>query len=436
MGSLEVAQTVHPYGKYMVASEELEPGHGWDYEELVQYIGATPTATAENIGRKMVDSFIDSPKHQGPFSNIKTLSLVNLQAFPQVAQALDGVANSLNANIDSSYAPFMQAAGKAEGYGVQNKGSVEMGIDLTDFAQQLKTLQPSMNSELDALLSSLEPYIIYSKRDVARPKAHGVAIFSPRYTAPVQNDLYSESAAVSRSWRNYAKAFVEKGTQDTESPVISEEIENCVDGFHCLVIDDNVGISEALSMNAFQDPENESEFIITSTINMDIAADKASGTYGLFVWDGSVEALCNGACAEDYSNAMGIPANVENLTENGKLLASADGFLNDREVVYYFLAGDNGVEDFWAVPFSQDAEGNIIISKEQIPITQGDKIQFSNARINADTGELTYETDPGFTLSAQPTFESVQLPGNKFYFAIASDLAGNVVASEPRIVAE
>lgn len=436
MGSVEVAQTVQPYGTYMVASEELEPGHGWDYEDLFQYIGSTPKASAEGIGRKMVDSFIDSPKHRGPHSNIKTLSLVDLRRFPEVQSAIDTLAEQLNGSLDSYYEPFMQAATRAEGYGVQNKGGIEMGIDLVDFAQKLKSLQPDLAASLDALIASLKPYTLYSKRDVSRPNANGVAIFSPRYTAPVQNDLYSESASVSRSWRNYAKAVVEKGTQDNQEPVITQEIDNCADGFHCLLIEDNVGVAEALSMNAIQDPENSNEYIITSTINMNITADKASGSYGLFIWDGSVEALCNGPCADDYANAVGIPAHVENLTEEGKILASADGFLNGQEVVYYFLAGEQGVEDFWAVPFSQDANGNVIISREQFALGQGDKIQFSNARLNVETGSLSYETDEGFTLSAEPVFESVQLPGEKFYFAVASDLKGNVAVSQPRFVTD
>ena len=32
MGSLEVMQTVSPFGHLLLVSEEVEPGHGWDYE--------------------------------------------------------------------------------------------------------------------------------------------------------------------------------------------------------------------------------------------------------------------------------------------------------------------------------------------------------------------------------------------------------------------
>lgn len=434
MGSIEVAQAVHPYGRYMVASEELEPGHGWDYEELVSYMGQNPQASVVALGKKFVDSFIDSPKHQGPYSNSKTLSLVDLGKFEPVATALDGLSQTLEANLQTSYEPVLQAASRAEAYGVQNQNSVEMGVDLKDFAQQLKTEQPQLAGDLDALTQSLDSYVIYSKRDASKPHANGVSIFSPRYPNPVENDLYSEEAAASRSWRTYAQDFVKRGQNDTQAPVIESEVENCADGFHCLTITDDVGISEAVSINALQDPALPDEFYITSTINMDITANKAEGVYGLFIWDGTAPVICDGACADDLSNGLEIPVNVENLTEDGDLLASADGSLNGKQVVFYMVAGDKGVKEIWAVPYSVDAQGNVALSREQLTVGQGDALTFSYQKLNAQTEALSYEESDVLTLHSAPVFDDVALPGVRFYFALASDLKGNVAVSDPHLV--
>ena len=434
MGSIEVAQAVHPYADYMLGSEELEPGHGWDYEELVTYMGQNPGASVAAQGTKFVDSFIDSPKHQGLYSNNKTLSLVDLKQYETVAAQLDGLSESLAANLETSYEPVLQAASRAEAYGIQNQNSIEMGVDLKHFAENLKLEQPQLNTDLDKLIGSLNSYVIYSKREQSKPNANGVSIFSPRYPNPVENDLYSEEAAASKAWRSYTQDFVKKGKSDNQAPVVEAEVENCEDGFHCLTITDNVGISEAVSINAFQDPESENDFYITSTINMDLTSSKEDNLFGLFIWDGLAAVVCDGACEEDASNALGIPINVENFTEDGRLFATADGTLNGEEVIFNLIAGDDGVEENWAVPYTIDAEGNVIMSREQLPISIGDSITFYAEKLNVETEELDYEESQTLTFGSEPVFDDMVLPGIRFYMAIASDLNGNVAVSEPRLV--
>lgn len=434
MGSIEVAQTVQPFARYMVASEELEPGHGWDYQDLIQYIGSNPTASPLAIGKKFVSSFIQSEKHKSPSSNIKTLSLVDLEQYPKVAESLDALANALNNNLEDSYEPLLQAASRSEGYGVQNKGSVEMGVDLKHLASNIKQLQPQLSGEVDQLIAALDSYVLAAEKDNSRPNANGVSIFSPRYPAPIQNNLYSEAAAASKSWRGLSQNFVAKGLNDTEDPkIVSEEV-GCADGFNCLTITDNVGVSEAVSLNAVLDPENPNDVIITSTINMGIFSDKAQNIYGLYQWDGTAEVLCNGPCKEDISNGLGIPVNVENQTEDGKLLGSADGLLNNNEVVFYFLADESGIIDFWAVPVSVDEQGNVIMNKEQLSIAAGDTLQFVNMRVNTETGELSFDTSDPLQLTSGPVFDNLALPGQRFYMAVATDLKGNAAVSEPHLV--
>ncbi|MGV3526196.1 MAG: clostripain-related cysteine peptidase [Candidatus Sericytochromatia bacterium] len=434
MASIEVAQAVHEFGDYMIASEELEPGHGWDYEELTQFMGTNPGASVVTLGRKFVDSFIDSPKHQNPYSNNKTLSLVDLQQFDKVIAPLDELSGALEANLESSYAPVLQAASRAEAYGVQNQNSVEMGVDLKHFAENLKAEQPDLAAPLDSLVGALDSYVVYAKREQSKPNANGVSIFSPRYPNPVENDLYSEDAAASKAWRSYTQDFVEKGKADTEAPVIVSEESDCADGVHCLTITDNVGISEALSINAFQDPEDENQVYITSTINMDLTASKEDNLYGLIAWDGSAAAICNGPCDETLSNGLGVPFNLENFTEDKRLLATADGSLNGEKVVFHMIADENGIAEFWAIPYTIDAEGNVIMSREQLPVGAGDRITFTYEKIDLTTEEAVYEESDPLTFSAAPVFDDVALPGVRFYFAVASDLKGNTAVSEPRLV--
>ena len=44
MATVEVAKVIEPHAKYMIASEEIEPGHGWLWNAVIQLY--TPKRTA------------------------------------------------------------------------------------------------------------------------------------------------------------------------------------------------------------------------------------------------------------------------------------------------------------------------------------------------------------------------------------------------------
>ena len=57
MATIEVVEAVAPYSDIMVGSEILEPGDGWDYSFL-QIIVDNPSTTPEQLGAKIVDTFV------------------------------------------------------------------------------------------------------------------------------------------------------------------------------------------------------------------------------------------------------------------------------------------------------------------------------------------------------------------------------------------
>ena len=57
MATIEVVEAVAPYSDIMIGSEILEPGDGWDYSFL-QLIVDNPSASPEQLGAKIVDTFV------------------------------------------------------------------------------------------------------------------------------------------------------------------------------------------------------------------------------------------------------------------------------------------------------------------------------------------------------------------------------------------
>ena len=58
-GSLEYANILAPYAKYMVASADLEPGDGWSYTEVINHLLSNPNATGAEVGKIICDKYAE-----------------------------------------------------------------------------------------------------------------------------------------------------------------------------------------------------------------------------------------------------------------------------------------------------------------------------------------------------------------------------------------
>jgi len=88
----EVAYEVAPYAKYIVASEELEPGYGQDYTAFVGSLAESPNASALEVSKFWVKAFGDF--YNNYYSQIKqsatcsALDTAKLEGFKEKADKL------------------------------------------------------------------------------------------------------------------------------------------------------------------------------------------------------------------------------------------------------------------------------------------------------------------------------------------------------------
>ena len=111
MASVEVAKVVEPHARYMIASEELEPGHGWLWSEVVRAYAEEDDVV--EVGRRMVDNFVQDVHPE--FTDGKTLSLLDLGRYDDLVAALDPVAWAFGQHLDavSSYSASLISGGHA-----------------------------------------------------------------------------------------------------------------------------------------------------------------------------------------------------------------------------------------------------------------------------------------------------------------------------------
>jgi hypothetical protein len=107
MATYEVVSTLAPYADYMVASEEVEPGHGWNYGQLA-LIEEEPETDAPTLASAMLEGYSDQAVDEGTEADI-TLGILDLAAVDELQAAMGDVAE---AYIDDpgAYTPELASA--------------------------------------------------------------------------------------------------------------------------------------------------------------------------------------------------------------------------------------------------------------------------------------------------------------------------------------
>lgn len=185
MASLENAHALYGYGRYLVGSEETEPGAGWSHDSYLQAMAQDSTMSPAAIGEKIVDSFIDfyMEKNCGinniPFYSITTsFSLIDLNKAEETYQAYcalneklleDAVKNnSILTKIGSAAQNATRMAG--ESYEIYNL------IDLGNYMQALSSLYPQ---ECGKVLENLDEAVIYHRGNGYLSEAAGMNVYMP-----------------------------------------------------------------------------------------------------------------------------------------------------------------------------------------------------------------------------------------------------------------
>lgn len=180
MASVEVAHVLEPYADYMVGSEELEPGHGWSYRDVMDHLADNIDSTPSELGQAIIEGFVDQSEDYGT-SDAITLSLIDLSEIDAVLTSLDKLlARALIGLNDQDIKEFLlKARLESESYGEGNSASdipdSDM-VDIIDFATRLNEYYPAQAEELVlAIYEAVDKNINSSYK----PNASGLSMYIP-----------------------------------------------------------------------------------------------------------------------------------------------------------------------------------------------------------------------------------------------------------------
>ena len=205
----EIAYQLKGNADYLVASEELEPGKGWDYGMWLNAVGNLNSKTPAAVTSALVDTYGKSYGPGGSQTSGRdeiTLSSVDVNAFNNnVVPALDNFVTAATRNMASEKAAFQAARAKAQVF--YNK-------DCADLGSFLKNLQgSSRNSDVTRaagdLASAYKSSVVREVKSSHFPNASGLVLYFPTPTQrfnPVYDDA-SKIAFSNTGWKNFLKSY-------------------------------------------------------------------------------------------------------------------------------------------------------------------------------------------------------------------------------------
>ncbi len=197
MGALETGLALRPYAEYLLASEELEPGHGWDYRVLENLIG---TSTAVEMAGALIDGFAAQAQAQNTDDAI-TLSLVDMYNLKAIERALHAMDNALVDN-NSVTPAVVRARDAALEFGRDPSGSASAHmLDLGNIATAISRTVPSLATGANQLTAAIDAAVLDQTTGRTTARATGIAVYWPPFRRAYNPD-YENLPGVT-AWRDF-----------------------------------------------------------------------------------------------------------------------------------------------------------------------------------------------------------------------------------------
>lgn len=170
MASAEVAYTLSDYSKYMIASQEVEPGAGWSYDFLGKI---RIDSTAIDIGKSIIDSYSNYYSDKVNGKGI-SLSLINLEKVENLENKLNDLFSNVDENLVLEFSSISRSRSSTKSYG---RVSQTISYDLVDMYDLIEHLPKKYYDLVENLKNSIDDMIIYQKTDLNN--THGISLYFP-----------------------------------------------------------------------------------------------------------------------------------------------------------------------------------------------------------------------------------------------------------------
>lgn len=437
LATVDVASTFRGFAKYLVASEELEPGNGWLYSGWLGALAKNPDMDGAALGTAICDTYYQGCEEMGT-QDQTTLSVTDLSKLDPLLEAYESFGQEAfvaAAENPGFFAELGRAAAQSENYGgnTREQGYTNM-VDLGHLARQTAEMLPSAQRVCDALADC----VIYQVSGPYRAEATGLSCYYS-YNGDVDDLNGYITVGTSTAFKHlYAYELTGELAEGGGEYLRSLDIEGLPERVTLadmgwdgapLDVDDN-GIAfltlgpkandvlAGIGLSLFYVDEAEDQMLLLGTDN-DMNADWENGVfYDNFraVWgaiDGHLVYMELSFESEDY-NLYSVPILLNDEAYN-------------LQVVYDFTT-----EEWSILGASQGLDDSGMASKELRLLAEGDVIT-TIWKVGSFTGDddLEMYTAEELTVTADTAFGEVPLFDGRYSMVFEMwDSAGNYAYSD------
>ena len=271
MATYEVAHAVNGLTRYLLASEELEPGHGWDYRAFATLLDQS-SVQAVDLGVALTDGFERQAKEAGTSGDI-TLSLLDMAHFDDFTERFRAILSDVTSAPELTF-PRMRTAGtKVPSYGSNPDPSKSTHhIDLAAFVAEWFDWNPLLLEDFESALDNL---VVYKVAGPANERSTGLSIYFPREKAYAEaaealHDADYFEDPIHSQWANFLQEYLNAGAELPEEsyPKIdpdSVEYETKPDGIYISAVlepGSSENVAEVTMYYGVVDPEDDELYYI------------------------------------------------------------------------------------------------------------------------------------------------------------------------------
>lgn len=181
MAMVETAFAVKECASVLVASQELEPGSGWQYDDWLLKLNKKPAMTPQQLGSMLVDSYKKACSTSATLYPTGTLSAMELSHSDAVATSISNLADELMKDLKSNSASVERARAKCQRYGDGKMNHIDLCVFTVELAKEFPS--GAINSACQTLLKEVKSSIINRwagpKRSGSGYESNGLAIYFP-----------------------------------------------------------------------------------------------------------------------------------------------------------------------------------------------------------------------------------------------------------------
>ena len=239
MGMMEVADAFSPYVHYMIASEETEPGFGWDYHFLSN-VDSAEDLYGEQVSKYIIDKYADF-YDSGVYQTDYVLACYDLTKSANMVNSFEQFIAATQQDLSAgNYSEIAQKRDYTKSFGKVGGVSLYDCVDLYNFAQNFSNTH---HEEASTLMNSIDDMVVYMSTNMGR--TNGVSFYFPysnKEYAQEWIDIY-ETMNFSEGYVYFLREFtgILNGDeltqwQDVQSTVAEQS--DVEPGEYCIKLDD------------------------------------------------------------------------------------------------------------------------------------------------------------------------------------------------------